>query len=399
MMRLLRAESYKLVHSRLTWIIVVVLLILVIYLGRQIDFEAKSFAENQIERYNFSRMLSLVNRQFMLDDVDGDRSKLQRDEFNFWDTDVTTTSILTRAIEGTLLVDEKQQAQIALRRWKNLLIGADQDWLPANFLHNRGEDRYTLQYIIIRQEYLIEQEIYETSAQQIDAWSMQADLRRKGIGLAIALGSFMLTLQLFSEEFNSGSYLFYYSQPFVRRKIILSKIVMVPIIVIGLFIITYLFAFLGTGFYYGFGNALAPEVYHSVSLADSIKGTPPQLENLTIIPIWKALTYSTILDLNSVILVSIVLIAIYQVSKSQMITLVLSVFLIATHYLISMFADPTTKLFEYWPASLIHSLPSITGRQISKNGLWVMITFILGVVSVVVILKSFIHEDLERRFN
>jgi ABC-type transport system involved in multi-copper enzyme maturation permease subunit len=396
MIKLIGSEWTKFRESRKNRIIILLLicyLIGIVFYYVNLDKNYFPLMLNKMERQSIESQQKLSDIS-LKEEHDKDYEKDPR-EIEFLTLENQTSVLLMSHYEAPKFSDWKQYLERENRKFNNLIFGEENNYINLNVLKARNQDPAKLKQQIIRNEYLIENDIeIDLSPYKLSGIQFLTFLLKSHSPMIIIVFAMILSIDVFLGEMEEGSYKLYFTQPYSRKRIYWSKILGVLLFIIGIIFALIIVLFIIVSIIYGVGKINFPQVIGSKEILTSLTNNAKILGQFQVISTsqYLILGYIQLLFMMIMTILSTVALSTWLNSISK--TLGLTTGLIMLNYVFEATVTYKSILRFVSPLSYLNIEQVIKGEVNASYLVGIIISIALSIVLTSISYVRFINSDL-----
>ncbi|WP_352404748.1 ABC transporter permease [Sporanaerobacter acetigenes] len=288
----------------------------------------------------------------------------------------------------------RQLLQIQIKKFENLLVLENNDFLPEEVLLARGQSPMELKKQIILNEYLLDKDIEPIeSPYKLTGINFLVKLLEGSSPMIIIILTVLLCIDIFTGEIEEGSYKLYLTQPFTRGKIFASKIISILLFAIGTIFGLILITFLILSILNGVGSGSYPQTLAVKDVLFSMTSNADKLGDVTIVSSIYYIALGYIILLILIIATVIISTSISIKTNSISITLGTITGILMITFVLSSFIGEESLINLIYPFSYLN-IYSVLNAQINSSFLLgLLINITIGIILIMTSFQSFKKED------
>lgn len=396
MFKLIESEWIKFTDNRKNRILI---LLLICYLVGLVFYYVKadknyfSTMEKELRDQNIEagQRLEIIN---MLEERN-EEYEINPVEVEFLNTEKTTSFLLEYFYKEKDFTNWRNKLEAENRKFNNLILGYENDFMNENVLAARGQQPTQLKQHIVRNEYLIENDIepypspYKLNGIQFLTFLLEGYTPTIFIAFCV-----VLSIDTFLKEMEEGSYKLYFTQPYSRKRIYKSKLISTLLFVIAIIAAIILVFFIIISIVYGIGEGTYPQVIGTLEVLTSLSGNADNIGHFQVVStnIYLILGYILLLIMMVMTILTTIAVSTYINSISKALGLFTG--LIMLNYALDSFLSNKSILRFYLPLSYL-SIEKVVGGKVNASYLvGVILATFLSIILSIVSYRKLMKDDL-----
>lgn len=394
--KLFEAEWIKFRKNKKNKLLLLLLILYIIVLVFYNQMQYKNYFSKMVcamdeEKTKANNRLKMIEL-FIENDEYYKANPLEQDYLN---REIEKSTLLKYYYSEEDFVDWKKVFQIENEKYSNLILGEENDFIDKKVLYARGQGLLELKSKIIKNEYLIDEDIKPYfNPYELNGVNFLILFLKNNNPIILIIFLVLFSIDIFIGEIEEGSYKLYYTQPFSRTFIYLSKIISALIFTIGLTLVIMSIGFFIISLVYGLGDITYPQV---IGLS---KGLLASLNRSSLLGEFKIISSLKYIIKGYFLLFSIVtMLILFMINLSilfRSISISLGAFIsvLLLDCVLNIFLDSESILRFYLPLNYMRVGLALSGQVNGSYIVGVQITIVCSILLLIVNYNLFTKKDL-----